>query len=150
MVSPLQERIISRRREFLRRLADNAYESPSTRQMTPEEREAAVRRRMLQSLEDALRRAPRELFHRPRWRVILHEVSAKTGFPVEDLLGRTRSPVALNEARHECFYRIRKEIGMSTVEIAQRFDGRDHSTVVYGIRKHARKLEKEKCTTKTS
>lgn len=153
-MASLKDEIINRRRAFLKRIEENAYEQPKEQKTVletwvQERREEALKRRKMQIFENALRKAPKELFHRPKWRVILAEVAVKTGFTIEELLGRGRQP-ALTAARHECFFRIHREVGMSTIEIAERFSGRDHSTVVHGIHKHRRKLENEQCTTKTS
>jgi chromosomal replication initiator protein len=57
------------------------------------------------------------------WRVRIESLSAKT---------RTRN---VTEARHVAMYAIREILGMPLTEIGGLFGGRDHSTVLYSIRK---------------
>jgi chromosomal replication initiation ATPase DnaA len=147
----LREQIILRKKEFLKKLEENSLRNVRDRERR--ERIAYLEshnRKKLNMFEDALRRAPRELFKRPQWRVVVAEIAKKTGFTMDELLGRQRKPPALNRARHECFYRLHLEVKMSTVEIAERFGDRDHSTVIHGIQKHRKIMESEQCTTKTS
>jgi Bacterial dnaA protein helix-turn-helix len=75
-------------------------------------------------------------------RDIVNEVAKKHNFTAEDLLvpSRRKKFVA---ARHEAFYRMRHELKLPYPRIAMFFD-MDHSTVIHGIKKHAKSLEKEK------
>lgn len=57
------------------------------------------------------------------WRVRIEALSAKT---------RTRN---VTEARHVAMYAIREILGLPLSEIGNLFGGRDHSTVLYSIRK---------------
>jgi len=57
------------------------------------------------------------------WRVRIEALAAKT---------RTRN---VTEARHVAMYAIREILGMPLTEIGGVFGGRDHSTVLYSIRK---------------
>ena len=57
------------------------------------------------------------------WRVRIEALAAKT---------RTRN---VTEARHVAMYAIRELLGMPLTEIGGLFGGRDHSTVLYSIRK---------------
>ena len=63
------------------------------------------------------------------WRVRLESLSAKT---------RTRT---VTEARHVAMYAMRKMLEMPLTEIGRCFGGRDHSTVLYSIRKVERRME---------
>lgn len=74
-------------------------------------------------------------------RDIVNEVAKKHNFTAEDLLvpSRRKKFVA---ARHEAFYRMRHELKLPYPRIAMFFD-MDHSTVIHGIKKHAKLLEKE-------
>lgn len=77
---------------------------------------------------------------KPHWRVILEEVAEHHGFNVKELLSRRRM-VALVAARHEAMWRMRQETSMSLPEIAMRLGNRDHTTVLWGLRKHLARLE---------
>ena len=74
-------------------------------------------------------------------RDIVNEVAKKHNFTAEDLLvpSRRKKFVA---ARHEAFYRMRHELKLPYPRIAMFFD-MDHSTVIHGIKKHAKSLEEE-------
>ncbi|MDH3270856.1 MAG: chromosomal replication initiator protein DnaA [Gemmatimonadota bacterium] len=63
------------------------------------------------------------------WRVRLEALASKT---------RTRN---VTEARHVAMYAIREILGMPLSEIGGLFGGRDHSTVLYSIRKVEGRLE---------
>ncbi|MDX1647356.1 MAG: helix-turn-helix domain-containing protein, partial [Longimicrobiales bacterium] len=63
------------------------------------------------------------------WRVRIEALSAKT---------RTRN---VTEARHVAMYAIREILGMPLADIGDLFGGRDHSTVLYSIRKIEGRME---------
>jgi chromosomal replication initiation ATPase DnaA len=71
-------------------------------------------------------------------RQILDEVSAKHGFSVDDITGPSRvHPLVV--ARQEAMYRLVTERPhMSYQDVGRKIGARDHSTIVYGARKHAR------------
>ena len=67
---------------------------------------------------------------------LLAEVAKKHGLTVAQITGNRRTrPVC--RARHEWFYRARAELGMTLPRIGQVTGGRDHATVIYGIKRHA-------------
>lgn len=66
-------------------------------------------------------------------------VAEKHGLTLEQLVGRTRSDDVV-KARHEVFYRLRKETTWSLPRIGRFIGGRDHTTVLHGIRKHEMRL----------
>lgn len=72
----------------------------------------------------------------PRWLEIARQVAAKHGLTVFDLEGdnRTRRYCA---ARHEAMWRMSTELGLSLASLAKKFGGRDHTTLMHGIRSHA-------------
>lgn len=70
-----------------------------------------------------------------RWLIITEEVSAKHGVTIIDLRSARRDRKS-SRARHECFWRLRKETTMSIPRIGQLFGNRDHTTVLHGIQKH--------------
>lgn len=76
----------------------------------------------------------------PRWKVIATEVAAKHKVRFSDMLSirRTRAAVA---ARQEAFWRCREETSMSLPQIGRMFGGRDHTTVMHGIRKYEMRRE---------
>ncbi|WIY54132.1 helix-turn-helix domain-containing protein [Devosia sp. YIM 151766] len=76
----------------------------------------------------------------PSGKAILREVSEKHKVAMVDLLS-TRRARAYVLARHEAMYRMRHETSMSYPQIGRRMGGRDHSTVMHGIRKHAERME---------
>ncbi len=73
------------------------------------------------------------------WKVILREVAAAHGVDLLDLMSKRRGR-ALVAARHEAMYRMRYETTMSLPQIGRRMGGRDHSTVLHGIRSHECRL----------
>lgn len=76
----------------------------------------------------------------PPWRLIAREVAAKHGVPMSDMWSSRRNVEAV-AARHEAFWRCKNETTMSLPQIGRRFGGRDHTTVLHGIKKHQAKLE---------
>ena len=70
---------------------------------------------------------------------IIEEVSNQTMIPVRDILGKKRDhPTA--HARQLCFYRIQRECNYSLPRIGRLF-GRDHTTVLHGIRQEEKRQE---------
>lgn len=66
-------------------------------------------------------------------RAIVKDVAQRTGVPVEEIFGRTRTgDVAL--ARHEAIWRIKKATDWSLPRIGRMFN-RDHTTVLNSIRR---------------
>lgn len=80
------------------------------------------------------------IVRRPSWKTILREVSEKHKVAMVDLLSSRRSQ-AYVIARQEAMYRMRHETSMTFPQIGRRMGGRDHTTVLYGIRKHAERME---------
>lgn len=67
----------------------------------------------------------------------LNLVCHKHGVTLDMLKGKRRTkPIAL--ARHEAMYRLR-QLGMSYPRIGTILGGRDHSTVIHGVRTHAQR-----------
>lgn len=67
-------------------------------------------------------------------REIAEQVCAKHGVTVADIRGPHR-PHKITRARHETFARIRRETSFSLPSIGRWFH-KDHTTVLYGARKH--------------
>jgi chromosomal replication initiation ATPase DnaA len=75
----------------------------------------------------------------PPWKAIALEVGKKHGFSLAELKSARRDRV-LVAARHEAFYRVAKETSLSLPAIGKMFGGKDHTTILHGIRQHAKKL----------
>ena len=69
-------------------------------------------------------------------REIAQIVCRKHGCTISDLKSERRHK-NLVQARHEAFYLARMTTIQSYPQIGRFFGGRDHSTVVHGVRKHA-------------
>jgi len=83
-------------------------------------------------LDVAETRAERKLWA-PSRGVVLKLVSSASGYPVEALCGQGRDH-DLCRARHVGFWLMRR-YGYAMSEVGHAFGGRDHSTVVYGVRR---------------
>lgn len=73
------------------------------------------------------------------WKDIVREVCAAHGFTLSEILGGRRSR-PLCRARHEAFYRLSRETTMSLPQIGYRMGGKDHTTVINGIKKHKARM----------
>jgi hypothetical protein len=73
------------------------------------------------------------------WKRIAIDVARKHGVSFLDLISPRRSQTIV-VARHECFWRCRNETTMSLPQIGKRFGGRDHTTVLHGVKKHEQRL----------
>lgn len=67
---------------------------------------------------------------------ILREVAAAHDLSVASIVGPSRFLPQI-QARQEAMYRARAETGASYSDIARRIGGRDHTTVLHGVRVHA-------------
>lgn len=66
---------------------------------------------------------------------IIQEVCDSHGVTKGEMLGRQRSkPIAT--ARQEACWRLSKETTLSLAQIGRKLGGRDHTTVMHGIRRH--------------
>lgn len=72
---------------------------------------------------------------------VLAYVAHKHGCSIADLKG-PRGKQALANARHEAMWMLRK-LGMSYPRIGAILGGRDHSTIVHGVMKHAERTHKD-------
>lgn len=68
------------------------------------------------------------------------ETAERYGVPVALLNSQSRNKT-LVKARHECFYRIRNELGWSLPKIATFMNRSDHTTVLSGIKRHELRLQ---------
>ena len=76
----------------------------------------------------------------PTIQMILHQVAAKHGVTVLDIKSPRRFQKIVN-ARQEAFYRARHETALSLPQIGMLMGNKDHTTVLWGVKQHAKKLE---------
>lgn len=74
-----------------------------------------------------------------QWKSIIAEICEKHGIDWLDLASHRRS-TEIVIARHEAMYRMRRETTMSLPAIGRKLGGRDHTTVLHGIRKHEQRM----------
>ena len=67
---------------------------------------------------------------------ILRDICRRHDVTLAHLAGRSRRKDII-PARHEAYYRLKDEVGLSFPRIGAILGGRDHSTVIHGARKHA-------------
>lgn len=72
-----------------------------------------------------------------KWKRILAEVAIEHGIPPALILGKQRQRLIM-AARHHAMYRMSQETDMSLAEIGRNM-GRDHTTVISGIKAHQRR-----------
>ena len=73
---------------------------------------------------------------------IIVEVAEKYDITPEDIISRSRYRRHA-WPRQECYYRLSTELSMSATNIALAIGGRDHSTILHGIKKHKKLLLEE-------
>jgi chromosomal replication initiator protein len=66
---------------------------------------------------------------------LIREVAAKHNISTEYLIGHTRR-AGVAWARFEIMHRARLELGMSYQLIGRVLGGRDHTTVMYGVKRY--------------
>lgn len=76
---------------------------------------------------------------RKQIRQIISEVAAKYGMSQTLLLSQRRSRV-ISWPRQEVMYRAANETAASLPMIGQELGGMDHTTIIYGIRRHAARV----------
>jgi chromosomal replication initiator protein len=77
---------------------------------------------------------------RTSWKVVAQEVAGRHGVSLEELIGPSRLRV-IAHARQEAFFVLYESGRATTPQIGRWFGGRDHTTVIHGIRAHKRRLE---------
>ena len=76
-----------------------------------------------------------------RARRIVKQEAEKAGVCREDIFADDRTRQAII-ARHSVMHRLRVELGWSLGQIGQHL-GRDHTTILHGIRAHKRRMKEE-------
>jgi chromosomal replication initiator protein len=75
------------------------------------------------------------------WKADLHELADSYGVTVHDITGPLRQKHIV-PARHHAMAMLRDR-GWSYPEIGAKLGGRDHSTVIHGIKKHYERLREK-------
>lgn len=76
---------------------------------------------------------------RPTMRSILRHVAEETGVSAAELIGQGRK-ASIVRARQYAMYRMRQETRQSLPQIGAFLGGRDHTTVLHGVRAHAKRM----------
>lgn len=71
---------------------------------------------------------------------VLRRVSNDTGVTVAEMQSHSRAK-RISRARQKAMYEIREECKWSYPRIAKLLGGRDHTTVIHGVKAHAARLE---------
>lgn len=77
--------------------------------------------------------------HRLSAREIIAEVAERHNLTPADLSGERRTRL-IAAARQEAMYELRQRTRLSTPQIGRYLGGRDHTTVLYGILAHQRRI----------
>ena len=77
--------------------------------------------------------------HRPFPGKIVAEVARARGLTVQEILTRTRKR-RIAHARQEAMWELRQRTRLSLPQIAERLNLKDHTTVLWGVRAHERRL----------
>jgi hypothetical protein len=80
-------------------------------------------------------------FLKPLWMRIVEEVAKKHQVTIRHLMNPGKD-AKLVRARWEMYYRLHTERRMSMNDIARRTN-KDHSTVLYGVKKYKQEMERE-------
>jgi hypothetical protein len=80
----------------------------------------------------------RTLANDPLWKRIAFEVGQTYGVSFREMLSLRRDKV-ISRARQEAIWRVKNETAMSIPAIGRRFN-RDHTTVIYAVRKHEERM----------
>ena len=75
------------------------------------------------------------------WKADLRELADFYGLTVDDITGKSRRKHII-PARHHAMAMLRQR-GWSYPEIGRKLGGRDHSTVIHGIKKHYERLREK-------
>lgn len=77
------------------------------------------------------------------WRTIVSETCNKYGVSKFEALGSGRVDNVVR-ARHEIFYRMSKECGISFAKIGRLLGDRDHTVIRFGVIRHIQRIEESK------
>ncbi|WP_169194954.1 helix-turn-helix domain-containing protein [Devosia sp. MC1541] len=71
---------------------------------------------------------------------IIEAVALAHGFTVAEMLSAQQSQPVVR-ARQEAMYRLSTETSLSRAGIGRRLGGKDHTTVIHGIKQHKKRME---------
>lgn len=77
--------------------------------------------------------------------LIVYRVANKHGVKVSDIKGPSRVQKYVY-ARQEAAYHLRFERNLSWTQIGQKLGGRDHTTIIYAIKAHTKRLAERTAT----
>lgn len=77
----------------------------------------------------------------PRWKIIMKMVCLRDGITIPEIMSARREK-RLVKARDEIWWLISKQTTMTLPQIGKRFN-KDHTTVLWGIRMHQKRLMAE-------
>lgn len=77
---------------------------------------------------------------RKPWHAFVREVAIKHGLTLADLIGPYRAPKVAH-ARQEAMWVLFQERRWSYPQIGRFFGGRDHTTIMHGVRRHQSRLD---------
>lgn len=77
---------------------------------------------------------------KPTMRAIAQRFSEDCGYSVAALTGPSRS-APLAKARQELMWLLRQQERWSLPQIGRFLGGRDHTTIIHGVRQHQRRLD---------
>jgi hypothetical protein len=72
-------------------------------------------------------------------RLLLNAAAAKHGVPVSDILS-DRRPNRVVHCRWELMWELRQQTTWSTPQIAKFLGGRDHTTILHGVKRHEQRM----------
>lgn len=93
-------------------------------------------------MAEACREKARKTPLQRKFELISRKVMRETGYTLAELHGRSRR-TGVAEARHALFYELAAHTRLSIVELARRCGGRDHTTLLHGIRQHCKRHQLE-------
>lgn len=131
----LRDRAITARRNLvgkvsvsvIQRLAEISCDPPSKRPSEPE-----PKRFLITSIE--------EVHHPLHWHLIIDEICKKHKISLPEIRGNQRSREVV-AARFEAYYRLSTETKFSLPQIGRLLGGKDHTSVLHGIRKYKLRME---------
>lgn len=78
-----------------------------------------------------------------QWKIIFQEVCEKHGVPPILIRGKQRAKYIV-AARQELAYRLSQETTMSLPQIASKMGYQDHTTPIYSIKQHKKRMEAQR------
>jgi chromosomal replication initiator protein len=76
---------------------------------------------------------------------VIYRVAKKHGVSVADIKGQSRKQMFVY-ARQEAAYDLRKQRNLSLTKIGQMLGGKDHTTILYAISAHEKRLAERTAT----